>query len=115
MSRSGEVGRDRVGGVAVQAVPGMVVPASRAGVLVAAVVLDVAQGRADVEREGDRRMPQAVRGQLVPGLDARVAGQAADQLPQVPLPEVAAAAVASSGPASRRASLSPQRRARSAR
>ena len=36
-------------------------------------------------------MPQAVRGQLVPGLDARVAGQTAHQFPKVPLPEAAAA------------------------
>ena len=60
--RSGEVGRDRVGGVAVQAVPGVVVPAGGAGVLVPGVVLHVAEGRAGVEREGDRRVPQAVRG-----------------------------------------------------
>jgi hypothetical protein len=62
VSRSDEVGRDRVGGVAVQAVPGVVVPARRAGVLVPGVVLHVAQGRAGIEREGDRRVPQAVRG-----------------------------------------------------
>ena len=47
--RSGEVGRDRVGGVAVQAVPGMVVPASRAGILVPGVVLDIAQCGTGVE------------------------------------------------------------------
>ena len=89
--RSGEVGGDRVGGVAVQAVPGVVVPASGAGVLVPGVVLHVAQGRTGVEGEGDRRVPQAVRRQLVPGLDAPVAGQAAHQIPQVALPEAAAA------------------------
>ena len=60
--RSGEVGRDRVGGVAVQAVPGVVVPAGGAGVLVAGVVLHIAQCGASVEGEGDRRVPQAVRG-----------------------------------------------------
>src|SRR5271165_3172350 len=58
--RSGEVGRDRVGGVAVQAVPGMVVPAGGAGVLVPGVILDIAECGASVEREGDRRVPQAV-------------------------------------------------------
>ena len=59
---SGEVGRDRVGGVAVQAVPGVVVPAGSAGVLVPGVVLDIAQCGAGVECEGDRRVAQAVRG-----------------------------------------------------
>jgi hypothetical protein len=60
------------------------------GVFVAGVVLHVTQGGAGVERESDRGVAQAVRGQLVPGLDAGGTGQAADQFPQVPLAEPAA-------------------------
>ena len=51
VSRSGEVDRDRVGGVAVQAVPGVVVAAGGAGVLMSGVVLHVAQGRARRARD----------------------------------------------------------------
>ena len=51
---SGEVGRDRVGGVAVRAVPGVVVPAGRAGVLMPGVILDIAECGAGVKRKGDR-------------------------------------------------------------
>ncbi len=45
---SRQVGSDGVGGVAVQAVAGMVVAAGRAGIFVAGVVLHVAQGGAGV-------------------------------------------------------------------
>jgi hypothetical protein len=44
-----QVGGSGVGGVAVQAVAGVVVPAGGAGVFVAGVVLHVAQGGAGVQ------------------------------------------------------------------
>jgi len=66
---SRQVDSDGVGGVAVQAVAGVVVPAGGAGVFVAGVVLDVAQGGAGVQGEGDRRMAQRVRRQLLPRAD----------------------------------------------
>ena len=55
---SRQVGGDGVGGVAVQAVAGVVVAAGRAGIFVAGVVLHVAQGGAGVQGEGDRRVAQ---------------------------------------------------------
>src|SRR5467141_3502721 len=84
---SRQVGGDGVGGVAVQAVAGVVVPAGGAGVFVAGVVLHVAQGGAGVQGEGDRRMAQAVRRELLPRADPGGAGQAAHELPQVALAE----------------------------
>jgi hypothetical protein len=53
-----QVGSDGIGGVAVQAVPGVVVPAGGAGIFVAGVVLHVAQRGAGVQGEGDGRMAQ---------------------------------------------------------
>jgi len=82
-----QVGGDGVGGVAVQAVAGMVVPAGRAGVLVAGVVLHIAQGSPGVQGEGDRRVAQAVRREVLPRSDPGGAGQAAYQLPQMALAE----------------------------
>src|SRR5205823_384274 len=58
---SRQIGSDGMGGVAVQIVAGVVVPAGGAGVFVAGVVLDVAEGGAGVQGESDRRMAQAVR------------------------------------------------------
>jgi len=49
------------------------------------------QGRAGVQGEGDRRVAQAVRGELVPRADLGGSGQAADQFPQVALAEPPAA------------------------
>jgi hypothetical protein len=63
----------------------MVVAAGGVGVLVSGVVLHVAQDGAGVQRERDRRVPQRVRGQSLPTLDAGGPGQPAHQLPQVPL------------------------------
>jgi hypothetical protein len=57
---------------------------------VAGVVLHVAQRGAGVQGEGDRRMAQAVRRELLPPADPGRAGQAAHQLPQVALAEPAA-------------------------
>jgi hypothetical protein len=53
-----QIGGDGVGGVAIQAVAGVVLAASGAGVFVAGLVLHVAQGGAGVEGEGDRRRTQ---------------------------------------------------------
>ena len=72
-------------------------------------------GCAGVEGEGGRRVPQGVRRQLLPGLDARSAGEPAHQLPQVPLPQPPPVAVPSSGPASCAGLPSPARCARSMR
>jgi hypothetical protein len=47
---SRQVGSDGIGGVAVQAVAGVVVAAGRAGIFVAGVVLHVEQGGAGVQR-----------------------------------------------------------------
>src|SRR5439155_22532697 len=44
-----QVGSDGIGGIAIQAVAGVVVPAGGAGILVAGVVLHVAQGGAGVQ------------------------------------------------------------------
>jgi hypothetical protein len=65
----------------------VVVAAGGAGVFVAGVVLHVAQGGAGVQGEGDRRVAQAVRRELLPGADSGDAGQAAYQLVQVALAE----------------------------
>lgn len=86
---SRQVGSDGVGGVAVQAVAGVVVPAGGAGIFVADVVPHVAQGGAAIQGEGNRRMAQAVRRELLPPADPGGAGQAAHQLPQVALAEPA--------------------------
>ncbi len=56
----------------------------------AGVVLHVAQGGAGVQGEGDRRMAQAVRRELLPRADPGGAGQAAHQLPQAGLAEPSA-------------------------
>jgi hypothetical protein len=58
------------------------------------VVLHVAQGGASVQRDGDRRMPQRVRGQSLPTLDAGSPSQPAHQLPQLPLAQPATARLA---------------------
>jgi len=57
------------------------------GVLVCAVILDVAHGGPGIQGEGDRRMAQAVRRELLPRADPGSAGQAAHQPPQVTLAE----------------------------
>ena len=77
----GEPTGDGVGGGALQGVAGVVVAAGGAGVAVPGEVLDVADGGAGVEGQGDRGVAQRVRGELRPGLDAGGAGEAADQLP----------------------------------
>ena len=64
---------------------GSALAAGCARVLVAGVVLHVAQGGAGVQGEGDRRMAQAVRRELLPPADPVGAGQTAHQLPQVAL------------------------------
>ena len=81
---------DGIGRVAVQAVAGVVVPAGRARVFVTGVVLHVPQGSNGVQGEGDRRMTQGVRRQLLLRTDPGGAGQSAHQLPQVALTETPA-------------------------
>ena len=79
-----QVGGDGTGGVAVQAVAGVIIPAGGAGVFAAGVILDVAQGGTGVQGEGDRRVAQAVRRELLPRADPGGADEAAHQLPQAP-------------------------------
>jgi hypothetical protein len=83
-------GGDGIGRVAVKAVAGVIVPAGRAGVFVVGVVLHAAQGRAGVQGEGDRRVAQAVRRELLPRADPGRAGQAPHQVPQMALAQPSA-------------------------
>lgn len=62
----GQVGGDGIGGVAVQAVAGVIIPAGDAGVFAAGVILDVAQAGPGVQGVGDRRAAQAARPELLP-------------------------------------------------
>ena len=84
---SRQVGSNGVGGIAVQAVTGVVHRRVARGSLLAGVTLHVAQLGAGVQGEDDRRMAQTVRRQLLPHPCSRRAGQAAHQLPQVALAE----------------------------
>src|SRR5664279_4884656 len=81
ISSAAESAGQGVGGVPVEVVPGPVVAASGARVRVAGEVLHVPERNPRIQGGGDRRMPQAVRAQLVRGGDTRGAGQAADQPP----------------------------------
>lgn len=56
-----QVRSDGVGSVALQTVAGVIVAPGGAGVLMAGVVLNVAESCVDVEGEGDRRVPQRMR------------------------------------------------------
>ena len=56
-----QVGSNDVSGAAIQAVARMVVPAGRAGIFVARVVLHVTQAGSGVQGEGDGRMAQQAR------------------------------------------------------
>ena len=58
--RAGEVGRDDVGGVAVEGAAGAVVAAGLAWVGMTCEVLDVTQAAAGIERGGDGGVPERV-------------------------------------------------------
>ena len=97
ISSATEAAGQGVGGVSVQVVSGAVVPAGGAGVGVAGEVLHVAERDTRVQGGGDRRVPQAVRAQLVRGGDARGAGQPADEPPDGGFAEAAAVPVEEDG------------------
>jgi len=75
-------GGDPIGGVAVQAVAAVIIPAGGAGVVAAGAILNVAPGGPGVQGEGYRRVAQAARPELLPRAHPGGAGQAAHQLPE---------------------------------
>jgi hypothetical protein len=79
---AGEVGRDDVGGVAVEGAAGAVVAAGLAWVGMTGEVLDVAQAASGIERGGDGGVPQRV------GRDALVLGARGMRAGWSPLPTI---------------------------
>jgi hypothetical protein len=74
-----QAGGDGIGGVAVQTVAGMIMPAVVRGVFAAGAILEVAQGSPGIPGKGDRRVAQAGRRELLASADPGGAGQAAHQ------------------------------------